>query len=81
MAMPTKPIVPRPKGKASQMTDAERIEQLQFKVGQAYQVIGYLLHLAGVFDQPEGQRALDYFSLDDSYDDDFLPWPRQPFSK
>jgi hypothetical protein len=60
------------------MTKAEmlkRIEDLETKSGQAYQVIGNLLSECGLFESPEGQRALDYFSQD-GYDDDFLPWPR-----
>ena len=46
------------------------------KVGQAYQVIGMLLEKCGDFEGDEGQRALDYFADERSYDDDFLPWPR-----
>ncbi|AWC24965.1 hypothetical protein CO731_04458 [Aminobacter sp. MSH1] len=56
------------------MTDAERIEELEAKSGQAYQVIGWLLSECGLFETAEGQRALDYFS-EDAFDDDFLPWP------
>ena len=57
------------------MTDAERIEQLEAKIQQAYQVIGVLL--AGPdgtcedFSSSGGQRTLDYFGHED-YDDDFL---------
>ena len=60
-----------------QMTDAERIEQLEAKIQQAYQVIGVLL--AGPDGECEdfssfgGQRTLDYFGHED-YDDDFLPY-------
>jgi len=63
------------------MTEAEmkqRIEDLESMVGQAYQVVGYLLFELGQHHSAEGQRALNYFSLD-FYDDDFLPWPRVPF--
>lgn len=59
------------------MTDAERIEELEAKSGQAYQVIGWLLSECGMFEAPEGQRVLDYFSNEGHFDDDFLPWPRQ----
>ncbi len=59
------------------MTPEERIEQLEAKVGQAYQVIGILLAGPGGkcvdFDLPEGQRALDYFAHEE-YEDDFLPF-------
>lgn len=55
----------------------ERIEQLEAKIQQAYQVIGVLLSGPDGdgpdFDLPEGQRALDYFSRED-YRDDFLPF-------
>lgn len=57
------------------MTDAERIEELEAKSGQAYQVIGWLLSECGLFETAEGQRALDYLSNEQRYDDDFLPWP------
>lgn len=52
-----------------------RIDELEAKSAQAYQVIGSLLSQCGLFESEEGTRALDYFSQDD-YDDDFLPWPR-----
>lgn len=45
------------------------------KLAQAYQVIGMLLTQCGLFDSPEGQRALNYFSDEDAFDTDFLPWP------
>lgn len=54
--------------------DKKRIEELEYKVGQAYQIIGTLL--AGPdarnpdFDSSEGQRVLDYFAHADC-DDDF----------
>jgi hypothetical protein len=51
----------------------ERCEELENKVGQAYQVIGNILHITGIFSHSEGQRALDYFSSEE-YDDDFR-WP------
>ncbi|WP_104662875.1 hypothetical protein [Ensifer adhaerens] len=57
--------------------NSKRIEELEAKIQQAYQVIGVLL--AGPngdapdFDLPEGQRALDYFSHE-NYSDDFLPF-------
>ncbi|QKC90611.1 hypothetical protein EB230_21045 [Mesorhizobium sp. NZP2234] len=60
------------------MTEAEmlqRIEDLENKSGQAYQVIGALLWQCGLHETAEGTRALDYFSQD-AYDDDFLPWPK-----
>lgn len=57
------------------MTDAERIEKLEAKSGQAYLTIGWLLYQCGLFGTDEGQRALDYFSNEGHYDDDFLPWP------
>lgn len=34
------------------MTDAEKIQQLEYKVGQAYQAIGYLLLKAGLNESP-----------------------------
>lgn len=46
------------------------------KIGQAYQVVGLLLDKTGDFVSEEGQRALNYFSDEKAYDDDFLPWPR-----
>ncbi|MEM9015197.1 MAG: hypothetical protein AAGB02_08840 [Pseudomonadota bacterium] len=42
-------------------------------MGQAYQVIGVLAHKAGLFDHPDVQRALDYFSRN-QYREDFLPF-------
>ncbi|MER8913742.1 hypothetical protein NKI32_07870 [Mesorhizobium sp. M0761] len=60
------------------MTKAEmkqRIEDLETKSGQAYQIIGNLLWRCGLHESEEGTRALDYFSQD-GFDDDFLPWPR-----
>lgn len=60
------------------MTEAEmrqRIEDLEAKSGQAYQVIGNLLSQCGLFESKEGTRALDYFSRDE-FNDDFLPWPK-----
>jgi len=51
----------------------DRCEELENKVGQAYQVIGNILHITGLFSHAEGQRAMDYFSSEE-YDDDFQ-WP------
>ena len=56
------------------MTTPATVEQLEKKIGQARQVIGYLLDQSG-FNGGEGERALDYFSRD-GFDPDFLPWPR-----
>lgn len=56
------------------MTTSANVEQLEEKIAQAYQVIGYLLDQAGV-EGSESIRVLDYFSGDD-FDPDFLPWPR-----
>ncbi len=54
--------------------DKKRIEELEYKIGQAYQVIGALLAEPGCknldFDSPEGERLLDYFAHAE-YDDDF----------
>lgn len=56
-------------------------EEGESKSGQAYQVIGYLVHFTG--DDEDGPvsdaeliRALDYFAASEQYDDEFLPWPR-----
>lgn len=51
------------------------------KAYQAYQVIGWLLHELSLFETIEGQRALDYFSDEDRYEDDFLPWPRDKITE
>lgn len=57
--------------------DKKRIEELEYKVGQAYQVIGVLLAELDCrnpdFDSPEGQHALDYFASEE-FDDGFLPF-------
>lgn len=45
------------------------------KSDQAYQVIGTLASVANCFDDPEVQRALDYFS-EDRFDPKFLPFKR-----
>jgi hypothetical protein len=50
--------------------------------GEAYQVIGSLSHYANLFDHPEVQRALDWFSGFErgvTYKDDasILPWPKE----
>lgn len=57
-------------------SDRELIERLEYKIGDAYQIIGHLLYVAGLFDTPEGQRVLDYFAAELEVCDDFLPWPR-----
>ena len=57
------------------MGKKKRIQHLEYKVGEAYQVIGWLLLRCGLHETDEGTRALDYFSRD-GYDDDFLPWPK-----
>lgn len=56
------------------MTTPANLEQLEEKIAQAYQVIGYLLDQIGL-DGSEGERVLDYFSSD-AFDPEFLPWPR-----
>jgi hypothetical protein len=43
------------------------------KSDQAYQVIGTLASVGDCFDDPEVQRALDYF-CEDGFDPDFLPF-------
>ncbi|TGP65470.1 hypothetical protein EN868_03210 [Mesorhizobium sp. M2D.F.Ca.ET.225.01.1.1] len=53
----------------------QRIENLDAKLAQAYQIIGALLSDCGLFETTEGQRVLDYFSRD-GYDEHFLPWQR-----
>jgi hypothetical protein len=59
------------------MTPQQRIEELEAKVQQAFQVIGTLL--AGAdrkspdFVSEAGQRALDYFAHEE-YDEKFLPF-------
>jgi hypothetical protein len=50
-----------------------RIEALETKSAQAYQVIGALSTHFDAFEHPDVQRALDYFSSD-GYDPEFLPW-------
>lgn len=52
------------------------LEEYQNKTGDAYQVIGTLAYYAGLFDDDETMRALDYFSHE-GYEDDFLPWHPQ----
>lgn len=43
---------------------------------EAYQVIGTLAHVVGLFDDPEVARALDYFSRCGTEDEipEILPW-------
>lgn len=54
-------------------------EELKEKVAQAYQVVGYLLHVVDenepTISNDEAVRALDYFS-NDGHSEDFLPWPK-----
>ncbi|PWJ84863.1 hypothetical protein C7441_104131 [Pseudaminobacter salicylatoxidans] len=52
-------------------------DELENKLGQAYQIIGWLLDECGLFHTDEGQDTLTYFSSD-AYDDAFLPWPKDP---
>lgn len=47
-------------------------EQLEDVMGQAYQVIGGILHHADMFNHPAAESVLDYFSLN-KYREDFLP--------
>ena len=47
----------------------------RLKLEQARVVIAHLIGDASA-NGAEGMRALEYF-LDDRYDPDFLPWPRQ----
>ena len=47
-----------------------RVDELESKSAQAYQVIGAL----GDIDDDEVIRALDYFSDTNKYDEDFLPF-------
>lgn len=47
-------------------------ERMEGKVAQAYQVIGFLLHLCDAFECDEAQRILDYFAeAEDSYDEEW----------
>lgn len=56
----------------------QRIEALEYKIADAYQVVGCLLAgpdgLHADFSSSEGQRALDYFGTDEDYREDFLPF-------
>lgn len=52
---------------------AARIETLEDMVFSAYQFAGAVLDYAGLFEHPEGIRALDYFSSDG--EEELLPWP------
>lgn len=58
------------------MTD-EKENQLKNKIADAYQVIGHITMVNEPVSEAEQIRALDYFSDPDSYDEDFLPWPRK----
>ena len=42
-------------------------------MGQAYQVVGAIASESGLFEHPDVQRALDYFS-EGRYREDFLPF-------
>jgi len=46
-------------------------------MGQAYQVIGPIASEASLFDHPDVQRALDYFS-ENRYSEEFLPFSLRP---
>ncbi|QSR22091.1 hypothetical protein [Hyphomonas sp. KY3] len=46
-------------------------------MGQAYQVIGAIASEAGLFEHPDVQSALDYFS-ENRYREDFLPFSLRP---
>ncbi|MCR9193336.1 MAG: hypothetical protein NXH88_01315 [Hyphomonas sp.] len=48
-------------------------------MGQAYQVIGAIASEAGLFEHPDVQSALDYFSKN-RYREDFLPFSLRPES-
>lgn len=60
------------------LAGAEEMEHTRSAMiaAQAYQVIGALLDQCGMFDAPEGIRALDYFAWEaaDAPREDFLPW-------
>jgi hypothetical protein len=57
------------------MKKADKENALRMKLDQARIVIAHLIG-DGSTNGAEDLRALDYF-LDDRYDPDFLPWPRQ----
>jgi len=57
--------------------NSETIRRGQEIMGQAYQVIGAIASEAGLFDHPDVQRALDYFS-ENRYREDFLPFSLRP---
>lgn len=46
-------------------------------MGQAYQVIGAIASEAGLFEHPDVQSALDYFS-ENRYREDLLPFSLRP---
>lgn len=50
-------------------------ETLQLKQAQLYQAIGYLI-AEGPTSDTEQRRLLDY-AVDETFDPDFLPWPRK----
>ncbi len=57
------------------------IARLKTKSAQAYQVIGSCMTAIGddAFESADGQRALDYFSDETAFDENFLVWPRADF--
>lgn len=60
-----------------QLSAEEKVELLEQKLAQSYQVIGALLSGPDghdpAFRTKAGQATLTYFSTD-GYDDDLLPW-------
>ena len=56
----------------------ERLRELEAMVHDAYQFAGNILDIAGLFEHPEGQRALDYFSRGKA--DPEWRWPNEELS-
>ena len=56
----------------------ERLRELEAMVCDAYQFAGNILDIAGLFEHPEGQRALDYFSRGKA--DPEWRWPKEDIS-
>ena len=56
----------------------ERLRELEAMVHDAYQFAGNILDIAGLFEHPEGQRALDYFSRGKA--DPEWRWPKEDIS-
>ena len=56
----------------------ERLRELEAMVCDAYQFAGNILDIAGLFEHPEGQRALDYFSRGKA--DPEWRWPNEELS-